>query len=195
MFYAAHLFLHPPEHPLHGVDLVARIPEFYCKQLGLPEIVDPATGKSTVLSSDARLQERSLALDDAESMRALLRTELKLEATLDSEDASEAEKKEALGKLLEIGEFQREHGRRSIDAAQRTARTVREALYRLHRHLSLALDEHGQPHPVLRPLALHIQNYILIPSARYSGHGGRHARACLAGSFTYEPPPGVSWTD
>ena len=37
----------------------------------LPTLTDPTTGKAPVLDSGARLQERSLALDDRESMRRL----------------------------------------------------------------------------------------------------------------------------
>ena len=187
--------LYRPPQPIRGVDLVARIPEFFRKQIGLPSLVDPATGIARVLSSDARLQERSLALDDAQAMRELRRKEKQLEAILDSENASEPEKAEALRELEQIAEFQRQHGRRTIDAAQRTVKTVREALYRLHEHLFLSFDLQGRPHPVLRPFALHIQNFILIPSARYAGYGGPSARGRLAGCFTYEPPEGIAWSD
>ncbi len=44
--------------------------------------------------------------------------------------------------------------------------------------------------PVARSVA-----YLIIPSARFTGHGGPHAKTGLAGHFTYEPPPGVAWTD
>src|SRR6266436_3250793 len=149
MLSTGYLLLNPPPEPLHALDLLAKVPEIYRKQLGI-------------------------ALDDAETMRSLLRRERELEAILDS-DESEPVKAEALRDLEAIAEFQRSHGRRSRDAAQRAGRTVRQAITRLHRNLLGALDTNGKPHPVLCPFSLHILNYILIPSARYSGHGGRHA--------------------
>jgi len=106
----------------------------YRKQLGLSQVANPATGRSTLLASHARIQERSLALDDAETMRALLLRERELEAILDS-DESEPVKAEALRDLEAIAEFQRTHGRRSTDAAQRAGRTVRQAITRLQRNL------------------------------------------------------------
>src|SRR5207249_3992091 len=96
ILYVSWLLHNPPEHPIHAVDLMAKIPEIYRHQLGIAQLSDPITGKSAPLSSDARIQERSLALDDAQTMRALLRKEKELEAILDSEDESEPVKAEAL---------------------------------------------------------------------------------------------------
>ena len=182
ILYVAHLLFHPPEQPIHGIDLTTRIPELYRKQLGISQIIDPTTGKPSTLESHARIQQRSLALDDAQAMRALLRQERQLEAILDSQDASEPEKEEALRELEEIAEFQRRHGSRTKDSAQNVADTIRTAIWRFQRRLSRATDLDGKPHPVLCPFALHIANYILLPSARHS-----------SGCFTYEPPTGVRW--
>ena len=184
VFYVAWLLYRPPEHPLHALDLITKIPEMYRKQLGLAQIADPLTGKSTLLASDARIQERSLALDDAEAVRALLRKEKKLEAILDDETESEPVKAEVQRELEQIAEFLREHSLRSKDSAQNAADTVRTAIKRLQLHLSRAVDVNGNPHPVFRPFALHIAKYIQAPSARN-----------LAGCFIYEPPPGVFWSD
>jgi hypothetical protein len=172
----AWLLYNPPEQPIHAIDLMAKIPEFYRKQLGLPSIADPVTGKVTSLSSGARIQERSLAIDDAQAMRAIFKKEKELEAILDSEDASEPEKAEALRELEEIYEFQKKHARRSTDSAARATRTVRQSIVRFHQNLLTAPD--------LSPFAEHLQKQIIIPSAR-----------SLTGSFTYEPPPGITWTN
>jgi hypothetical protein len=75
MFYIAYLLTNPPEQPIHAIDLMAKIPELYRKQLGLPQISNPHNGKTETLQSHARIQERSLALDDAESMRRILKKE------------------------------------------------------------------------------------------------------------------------
>jgi hypothetical protein len=192
IFYVAWLLYNPPEHPIHALDLIAKIPEIYRQQLGLPTIFDHTTGQPVPLERHARLQERSLALDDREALRRLYRKEKELETILDS-DASEPEKAEALRELEAIAQFQSQHIRGTQAATQRVARSVRMALKRLHHNLAAALDETGQPHPALRPFATHIQKYILLPSARYSGHGGPNARTGLAGCFTYEPPPGTTW--
>jgi hypothetical protein len=195
IFYVAYLLTNPPEHPIHALDLAAKIPEIYRRQLGLPEISDPATGKSAALQSDARIQERSLALDDAQAIRAILRKEKELEAILDDESASEPEKAEALRELEAITEFQRQHGRRSQDSAQKTVRAVRRAIMRFHQRLLETPDQRGNPHPVLRPFAAHVEKHLLIPSARYCGPTGTRARGPLAGCFTYDPPPGITWAD
>ena len=193
IFYVAWLLQNPPEIPIHALDLIGKIPEMYHKQLGLPQIVDPETGKSSPLASHARIQERSLALGDVEAMRVVLRREKELEAILDSEDASEPEKAEALRELEELAEFQRQHGSRTTDGAQRAVRSVRMAITRFHQHLLAATDAEGNPHPVLRQFAAHVEKHLLIPSARYCSSAGTGARGHLAGSFTYDPPPGISW--
>src|SRR5436190_1716046 len=126
-------------------------------------------------------------------MRALFRKEKELEAILDSEDESEPVKAEALRELEAIAEFQRRHARRSKDTAQQIAEAVRLAIRRLHRRLSQATDSRGDPHPVLRPFAQHLEKYILVPSARYSGHGSASSKSVPPGCLTYEPPPGLSW--
>ncbi len=191
IFYVAHLLTSPPPQPIHALDLIAKIPELYRRQVGLAPITDPNTGKVSALESSARLQERNLALDDAQSLRALLKKQRELEAILDDESESEPVKAEALRELETLYQFQTRHARRTRDSAQNAADTVRLAIHRFHRRLYNAMDMHGCPHPVLRPFADHLEKYILIPSARYSRHG--LARAGLAGCFTYEPPPGVRW--
>jgi hypothetical protein len=181
IFYVAWLLYNPPEHPIHALDLMARVPEIYRQQLGLPGLVDQITGQAVALQSHARLQERSLAVDDREAMRRLYRKERELEAILES-DASEPEKAEALRELEAIVQFQRGHSTRTRAAAQQSAETVRLAINRFHRNLSSALDREGKPHPVLRPFALYLETTILRPS-----------RGAPAGCLMYDPPPGCCW--
>src|SRR5206468_8614527 len=134
------------------------------------------TGRAAPVQSHARIQERSLALDDAQTLRALLRKEKELEAILDDEDESEPVKQEALRELEAIAEFQKQHGRRSQDSAQRAVRAVRKAIIRFHRRLLATLDRHGNPHPVLCPFAVHLKKHLLIPSARYCRPAGGRPR-------------------
>jgi hypothetical protein len=68
------------------------------------------------------------------------------------------------------------------------------AITRLNAHLAKAADGKGQPHPVLRPFADHLANYLITPSARFNGRMGVRTRAGVAGRFTYEPPPGAAWS-
>jgi len=193
IFYVAYLLSNPLEQPIHALDLIAKIPALSRLQLGLAQIVDDVTGQSVALESHARLQERSLALDDAQAMRRILRKERELEAILESTDASEPVKAETLRDLDALVEFRCRDSARAKDSAQTAANTVRRAIHRFHERLRCAVDAQGNPHPVLSAFADYIQNYILIPSARYSGHGGPYARAGLAGCFTHEPPENVRW--
>ena len=193
ILYLAYLLLNPPEQPINALDLIAKIPEIYRNQLGLAPIVDPATGKTTPLQSHARIQERSLAIDDAQTMRALLRKEKELEAILDSDDESEPVKQEALRELEAIAEFQRQHGRRTKDSAQKAADSVRLAIRRLYRRLSTATDLNGEPHPVLRAFAAHLENCVINPSALHSRHRRVSSNTVPPGCLTYRPPPSVTW--
>src|SRR5204862_129991 len=133
--YTSSLLLNPPEYPIHTLDLLNKIPQIYRKQLGLSQIIDPATGEPVPLVSGGRLQERSLSLDDAEAMRYVLREQNKLEAILEDPKASPAVKKAAFHDLQELIEFERKHGGRSIDSAHRAVRTVRMAITRFQQHL------------------------------------------------------------
>lgn len=195
IFYVAYLLTNPPEHPIHALDLATKIPELYRKHLGFTQITDLKTGKGNTVESHARIQERSLSLDDAQTIRAILRKEKELEAILDDESESEPVKQEALRELEAIAEFQRHHGRRTQDSAQRAVRAVRQAIIRFHQRLLTTLDRNGNPHPVLRPFAAHLEKHLLIPSARYCGPVGSRARGPLAGCFTYDAPAGITWAD
>jgi hypothetical protein len=176
------LLLDPPDQPIHALDLMARIPEFYRRQISLPQLADPHTGKAAPPDARARLHELGLALEDAKTLRALYRRERELEALLESETEIEPVKQEALRDLEAIAEYRRQQGRRSKDSAQRAADTVRKAIKRFHARLAKALDFNGHPHPVLRPFAQHLKQCLLDPRVR-----------CPGGCFTYEPPPGVVW--
>jgi hypothetical protein len=180
LFYVAYLLKHPNE-SFHALDLVARIPEIYRQQLGLPAITDPATGKSVVLESHARLQERSLALDDVQAMRALYKKQKELEAILDDASESEPVKAEALRELESILAYESKNAGRSRDAAHRAAQAVRKSIKRLRDRLSTTETPEGSPHHALRQFAAFLQQNLLLPSAK-SGMSGR---------LVYHPPSGI----
>jgi hypothetical protein len=174
---------------------VAKVPAIYHRQLGVSSPVDQTNGKAVPIASTARPQERSHSLDDLEAARRLHKKQQELEAVLDDDDATEPEKAEALAELEQIYEFQKTHALRSRGNAEKLVRAVRAAITRFHKHLAAATDGKGQPHPVLRPFADHLTRHLITPSARYNGRMGARTRAGIAGRFTYEPPPGVRWSD
>jgi len=195
VLYVAWLLLHPPPQPIHCLDLAAKIPEVYRRQLGLGRLTHLATGAAVTLASDARLQQRNLSLDDSQALRALLRKEKELEAILDRDDEPEPVKEEALRELEAIAEFQRRQSGRSQDEAQRVVHAVRQAIGRFYHRLLAAVDRNGRPHPVLRPFAVHLERCLLTPSARYAAGAGRRALGPAAGCLTYQPPPDVVWAE
>lgn len=193
LLYVAWLLTHPPKEPIHAMELVAKVPAIYRRQLGLTSAVDETTGKAVALDSGAMPQERSHAPDDLEVAKRIQAKEREWEAILDDEDASEPEKAEALRNLEELAAFQQRHAMRSRGNAEKLVRAVRAAITRLHANLAKATDGKGQPHPVLRPFADHLAKYLITPSARFNGRMGARTRAGVAGRFTYEPPHGVKW--
>lgn len=176
------------------MELVAKVPAIYRRQLGFTSPVDETTGKAVALDAGAMPQERSHAPDDLEVARRIEAKEREWEAILDDQDATEPEKAEALRHLTELAEFQRQNAMRSRGNAERLVRAVRVAITRLHANLANATDGKGQPHPVLRPFADHLARHLITPSARFSGRMGARTRAGVAGRFTYEPPEGVEWS-
>jgi hypothetical protein len=152
--------LHHPFEPVHPLDLLTKIPEIYRRQLGLAEIHDSSTGRNVTLASHARLQERSLSLDDTQAMRALYKKQKELEAILDSDDTSEPEKNEALQELEQIYAYQKHAARRSRSAAEQASETVRLAI----RRVAKALSENTTPNSPSALFANYIRQYIIDPS-------------------------------
>jgi hypothetical protein len=195
IFYVSYLLKNPPKEPIHALDLATQIPSVYRKQLGIAATVDPLTGEVVPLEKHSRIQERSTGLDDVESARAIWREEQKWEAVLEDQKATEPEKAEALRFLEQIAEFQKKHSRQTKSNADNLVRAVRRAITRFHDRLAEATRENGQPDPVCRAFAEHLQKHLLVPSARFSGRVVSRRRAGIAGCFTYEPPGGLTWAD
>jgi hypothetical protein len=136
------------------------------------------------VQGEAPVQQRSAALDDAESMRQYLREMSRLRAVLESDDASELEKKVAEEELAQLEASGACTGQRTIDEAFKAARSVRQAIRRVCSSLAEARDEHHRPHPVLTAFAAHLQKHLLGPSQPGS---------VPPGHLVYEPPEGVVW--
>jgi hypothetical protein len=192
-YYVAYLLLNPPSEPMHAMALALKAHVDYEHYTGVSFIIDPFTSKVVPVDREAVIQERNLALDDAEALAGLRRKQLQLEAILEQENESEPVKAEVLAELEGIYDFQKRNPLRATDAAQSVVRAVRRAIIRFHEHLTDSLDPQGRPHPVLRGFAAHLEKCLLIPSARYSKAGHARNRAGAAGYFTYEPTPGIAW--
>ena len=176
--YVVWLLLHSPREPLHALALALDARRLDGQPGGADEII----------------QQRSLGLDDAETIRRLRRQQRKLEAVLEDQREIEPVKAEARRELEEIADFLRQNSWRSRDSAQKCVRAVSMAIKRLHTHLARARNAEGRPHPVLQAFARHLYDHLLIPSGRGRRPGGMRAAGALAGCFTYEPPPGVVWS-
>lgn len=193
IFYIAYLLQNPPQEPIHGLDLAVKVPEIYRRQLGVAAATDQTTGQAVPLDRHARLQERSLGLEALESAKAVWKAQQKWEAVLDDEHTTEPEQAEALRELEEIARFQRRYAEHSKSNADNLVRAVRRAITRFYDGLAQALDKDGKPHPVLTPFAEHLHEHLLKPSTRFSGRYRSRSRTGVAGCFTYDPPPGVTW--
>ena len=176
--YVAYLLLHPSREPIHGVALALKARE----KLGQP------AGQAEVL------EQRDMGLEDAATVRALWRHQRELERILRDRLEIEPVKAEAQRELEEITEHLRQSPWLSHHGAERCAKAVAVALKRFHAHLAGAVDAESKPDAVLRAFALHLHEYLLVPS----GRGGAYARAQAVsefdGCFIYQPPPGVVWS-
>jgi hypothetical protein len=146
-----------------------------------------------VLDVGGTIQERSVALDERESRRALIEQRRRLEALAKDESAPMFRRKAAKRDIAAIAKFLRLEPGRPTDEAQRSVRAVRMAIRRFHRNLVAAGKQGDRCGSVLAAFANHLERHLLIPSARFSGSRAREARGEMAGCFVYERPRGVEW--
>jgi len=175
--YVAYLLREQPREPMHGVALALKARE-KMGQLGSP-------------AED--LEQREMGLEEAASVRALWRRQRELERVLGDRLEIEPVKAEALRELEEVTEFLRKSPWLSRHGAERCARAVGVAIKRLHAHLAAAVDAEGRPDAVLRAFALHLHEYLLVPSGRGGAYAKAQAVAGFGGCFIYQPPGGVGW--
>ena len=175
--YVAYLLLDPPKEPIHGVALALKARE----KLGQP----PGPAEA--------LEQRVMGLEDAAAVRALWRRQRELERVLEDRLEIEPVKAEALRELEEVSEFLRKSPWRSRHGAERCSGAVAVAIKRLHARLAAAVDAEGGPDEVLRAFALHLHEYLLVPSGRGGGRAWDWVTSVPAGCFTYEPPRGIVW--
>jgi hypothetical protein len=175
--YVACLLLEPPRQPIHGVALALKARAKPGASAGPGGVVE----------------QRSLRLEDAATLRALWRRQRELEQVLEDENEIEPVKAEALRELEEVIAFLRKSPWQARDGAERCVRAVAAAIKRLHAHLAAAVDAEGRPHAVLQGFAGHLHEYLLVPSGRGGGFARGWCAANYPGCFTYEPPRGVVW--
>src|SRR5258708_3219940 len=144
------------------------------------EIVHPQTGKMVTLEADAILEQRNLALDDNEGQWYLNHKQRELEAILEDDAASEPVKAEVLRELEDLYEYQKKYTGSTSTAASKAVRAVREAIRHFHENLAGAVDPKGNPHPVLRPFAQHLQDYLVTPTLRYTQAGTARTKTGVA---------------
>jgi len=155
--YVSFLMDHPGEE-FHGLALALKVRAL--REGHAPDSVD-------------LIQERALALDDAEAARRIYRKQLELEALIDDELTIEAVRDEAYGQLKDILTFQKKNVAKTSNQASRASHSVAKAIKRLHQRLANAVTTAGRPHLLLRHFARHIRNGILIPSGRGTPGGTR----------------------
>src|ERR1039458_10283686 len=186
--YVACLLLEPQREPIHAVALALKAKENFAP-------VDAAhlnlVGTRSTASPD--FQEAAMGLEDAAKVRALWRRQRELERVLEDGLEIERVKAEALRELEEVTEFLRKSPWLSRHGAERCVHAVTTAIKRLLGHLAGAVDGEGKPHPVLQGFARHLHEHLLVPSGRGGGYRRTGTASAPAGSFTYEPPPGVKW--
>jgi hypothetical protein len=170
--YISYLMDHPNE-PIHGLALALKI---------------RAMRNGQPADSAELIQERALALDDAEAARRLFRKQLQLERLLDNEYLPEPDKREILSQLEAIYAYQRKNISRTSNVAQRASHSVGMAIKRLHARLAKAPNADGSPNQILRAFASHIRKYILTPSGRTGDHGGTRPPLGCGGFFACQKP-------
>jgi hypothetical protein len=191
--YVAYLLLNPREEPIHALNLCLRVMWPERKGGGIAELVDPETGEVATVPAEARIQERSMGLEDAQTMREVLRTQSQLEALLEDPEMCDQDRRRTEQELIALYDYEKKHFQRTRDNAQRAAEAVGKAIKRFYEHLAGAVGADGRPHAVLSEFAEHIKQHVLVASGRGLARGGPRPGAGVAGCFTYEPPEGVVW--
>ena len=133
--YVAYLLLNPPREPIHALDLATRLAAADQAKGGITAIMDPNTGHAVQLDRNSRIQERSLGLEEAETMRATLRSQNQLEALLEDELQFEPVREELFRELIELYDYETNHGLRVRDCARKAADAVGRAIKRFHQHI------------------------------------------------------------
>jgi hypothetical protein len=188
----AYLLRNPPPERLHAMDLEKLVWAQGFVGEKAAHLATEAAAELEECHLTVRTEPGGMtrSADDNELLKREVR---ELLAIVRDDTLPAAEREEAQDKLDEISRAMSGSKGISRDAAQSVER-VRKAILRLHEQLACAKDERQEPHEVLLAFGEHVRKYLIVPSARFTRSKTSRNQAGVAGTFTYEPPPGVKWS-
>jgi len=191
----AYLLKHPPTAPIHILELESKVfpsPTFDTN----PVDADTEADFETLgLSISERLKEFNLNKDNAETEDALRTLLFGLKSRLSDPDTDDTARAIAEKTIAEIEIFLAGGVPKHTDQASKAYERVRQQILRLLKKLREPIRKTGKPSPVLVAFAEHIEEHLIKPSRRYSRNRQSRVKAGVAQTLTYEPPPGITWTD
>jgi hypothetical protein len=195
----AHLLKNPPNAPIHVLELESAVRSN--RPLHQSHIHDneedesdedytePDRAQATRPCFSDRLQELNLNMDSKEIEKNLLRERSKYQELISNPKTSNGVKADAQTKIGQIDAFLHSGSPKHIDQSSKAYDRVRQQFNRIMKKLNSSQSQS------LKNFAEHLQKRLIEPSRRFSGTSHSRAKAGVAQTFTYEPPPGVIWTD
>jgi hypothetical protein len=147
--YVGWLLANRPATPISVLELAAQVSGQTCPCFGDGQVFHPNKAAATLF---------------------WLRRQEELEAIVDSEDALEPVKEEALRELEAIYAYQERNEFEAERDGQAAAEMVREAIEKFRLNLARALDLRGEPHRLARAFAGYLREHVIGPS-RECGEG------------------------
>lgn len=194
----AYLLRNPPREPVHAVPLETKVWAREWAEASLPgretQAADEVNGVEHP-GGETEMDEQASGARLDQGENTLLKKKFReLLEIIEDTNLPQGERDAAQLELDELhNALDGAAGRAVVDDAAKAAVRVRKAIKRLHTKLANAIDEKQQPNVVLRGFADHLLTHLIIPSSRFNRGKGSRNRAGVAGTFTYEPPPGVVW--
>ena len=170
LFYVAWLLANPPADPIPATTLATIVFDLFAEH---PDFDLSPTWLAT-------------RRDDLRVTAILRRKQRSLEVILRRDGPIDLAKSEAQRELAVVEDFQETFHNEITHTGRQVSQTLHIGLHQLYTTLIRAVDAQGNPHTILRSFATHLQLHILVPSAIASAPGTPH--------FTYQPPPGITWS-
>ncbi|MFA7256427.1 MAG: hypothetical protein WC047_02490 [Kiritimatiellales bacterium] len=195
MFIAEYLLKNPPRIPLHALKLEA---------VAFPTEGDVGDIDLVIDSEDDEKSEVNISNEysgfNLNKDNAILRSDIvdsieKMRAEAITPGLSEKIKKDILQQIRDAQAYLQESDPKQKDHASAAQARINKQLTRLLTALRKPDVRTGKPSKVLSDFADHIEKHLLIPSRQFSGTSTSRVRAGVAQTFTYEPQPGVIWTN
>jgi hypothetical protein len=188
----AYLIQHCELSPIHAIELEARSYAYFFRRGNVPiKSVVPDIADED-FPSDAFLQERNLAVDSAETEKALVAEEKRLQQIIKTSD-SDTERHAAAKSIQAIAKFRLVQYGLDSNPATRCARRVRAAIQRLIDELVNFDSRNGDTKSAASDFAGFINDAILTPSRHLWPSGGRSKQKKIAGHFVYKRQEGMEW--